>query len=476
MKIDILDKIKNGNFLKIPFFFGKTLQPHVWDNHLYDYMESIHIGLNKKLTDLNFIKNENDFIDLANPNNLSEPISNIKESFNNLNEYFKKLRNLIDDPTMEKTFKINNDFISLLKEKTIESFNKNIIIVNQTIFDINELQETMLIFKKYMIIKNYFKKNFNEVNIDINFNTEINNSLDNIILLEKFIEKKYIFDDVIPKLHIKFILKFLNSEQKLITEDEHFNKLIKSIDTNIFNLNGDFDNVLIDLFREFLEKIDFKFSLLNTDSNITEIQNNDNIDNFYGYIIAHNKSKIEQFNDTLDDFEYFINLKFWEIFNEFKTDNTIFGQLNEIYFDQTKEDFKFFLHPSYEELISKIYELDKNQKKKLILESLDLSSEIIISDSFNYGKHGEMKKFIDSFKDLINKNSSKDNVIIQYIMVDNDIIKEIKNLEDKVKTAYLLNNKKINKNFKIIKNLGKAFEKEIITHDNFEKEYFTKYD
>ena len=475
MKTDILDRIKNGNFLKIPFFFGKTFQPHVWDNHLYNYMKSIHIGLNKKLTDLNFIKNENDFIDLANPNNLSEPISNIKESFNNLNEYFKKLRNLIDDPTMEKTFKINNDFISLLKEETIKSFNKNIIIVNQTIFDINELQETTLIFKKYMIIKNYFKKNFNEVNIDINFNTEINNSLDNIILLEKFIEKKYIFYDVIPRLHIKFILKFLNSEQKLITRDENFDKLIKSIETNIANLNGDVNNVSIDLFREFLKKIDFEFSLLDSDSNINEIKNEDSIDNFYDYIIAYDKTKIKQFNDTLDNFKYFINLKFWEIFNKFKTDNIIFGQLNESDFDQSKEGFKFFLHPDYEKLISIIYNLNGNQTKKLKLESSKLSSKIIISNNFNYGKHGEVKDFINSFKDLIKKESNKYNVIIKYIMIDHDIIKEIKNLEDKVKTAYLMKSKKINENFEIIIKLGESLENEINTHINFINAYLTKF-
>ena len=459
IELGIFDKIYDN-------LAGTDINQKYWDINVYNYIKSISIGLKIKLSALFIIKKENNFdndvfILPKNINNFVD-MENAKLSFITINDYINEIDNINNEP---------DKLVKLLVKKKVDEINDVILIINKTGDDINKLKEVMLIFKYYMLTRKKFLAKFGmaTIDIDINFNTDIINSFLNINFLKDYVKEEYKnYTDIL--LHIEFILRFLNSGQELIsTPAEHLEELIKSSETNITNLDKDLvTDVSSDLFKEFLEKIDFDFNLFTTDSKIKEITIS-GIKNFDKYVFDKKLIAID-FIDTLNNFSTFVNSEVWEIFKVFKDDNTLFGTLDKDIYNPSKKEYKFFFdsQSKYENIINNVYD---GKNKNITINDPNLDSKMIISNSFNLDTHGTIKEFIDSFYKLIIEPDKTiiDNNIIKYILMNF-------NLTDKIKTVNLSEkDKNVTDNIETIIKLEKSIHSEMKSHTNFILELKSKY-
>lgn len=448
IQVDMKD-VENGNITNVYNFLGGPNYVDDWDQFIFQYIGNLHDGLQIMINKLFkiFKDNSDNYIKIQIENNFSVPYSHIKQIIDDIYNYLSNIvtyekkiteiikeTNMININTLITNIKKNQSFMNLFQINQVDLIQNAINDINIVLQDIDNLKNNIKVFKNYIIIE----KMFDIFDFDIKDENEFDNVWTNNIILQDYVDKKYLFDDNM-KQYVIFIFQFLNENNEKIAKFYRFFRRVSSIkneNNNIYNklreenFNADITN---DNIQFFLTEFVINFKELILENYILTLQND--IDNFYRYI--KDPDILLQLKIKIKNFKEFANFKLKNIFINLDANNKLFEGIDDDFLKkETENDYynSFFGKNLYEINILKIY---PNPDQRI----LKIEENIIISSYFNIGIYGTVKEFIESFIKIYNVDvtiSNKNKIVRYILMTDNDITnKNVGVLTEEIKTQKL---------------------------------------
>ena len=485
--INLVD-IKKGTITQVYDFLGEPRYLKDWNKTIFNYILNLRDGLNimmGKLTSVFWDASGGGYIKVANESNFTYKNTRIDEVINDIIKYTLDISALLQDivdiinekdninlTTMIENIKKDQKLIDLIDKTEVAKLQANITDINLIIQEIDHLKNITKVFKNYIIIE----KIFEITDLNIEDETDFNNTWKNNITLKDYVDKKYIFDANM-KQYIKFISEFLNSDYKGSIDYIFFFKRVnqlKSENKPIYNnmriQNYDTDVTDNDI-QIFVTEFNTDFKNLISENNMKLFQNQ--IHSFHNYIIDPNL--LSELKTKIPNFKLFLNFQLRDIFVNLDANNTLFEGINGDFLKEISQNIYyqlFFGGNKYEDSILIVYPKSVDRK-------LNFNNDIIISSHFNMGIYGTVKEFIESFINIYDTKInpakiSKKNKIIQYILMTDDNInnKNTDVLKEQIKTVDLENaNIKFSNKMKNIKNLLTRIINEMRTKDNIKKAF-----